>query len=135
MTGETIQIVEDEGLIALHLTEILEKAGYRVADPVYSGEMALRALETSPIPDLSLIDIGLAGSIDGIETARQIRLRYSIPLIFVTAYASESMLARMLDVAPEGVIIKPFDNTELLDLVRKAVGYDRPHKFLKGCHC
>jgi len=122
VTGETVQIVEDEGLIALHLTEILEKAGYRVVDPVYSGEMALQALEKPPIPDLILMDIGLAGSLDGIETARQIRLHYSIPLIFVTAYTSERMLARMRDAAPGGVIIKPFVDTELLDLIRKVFG-------------
>ena len=122
MTGETILIVEDEGLIALHLTEMLENAGYRVADPVYSGEMALLALEKSPGPDLILMDIGLAGSLDGIETARQIKRLHTVPLIFVTAYFSESTLARMREVAPEGVIIKPFDDTDLLFLVRKALG-------------
>jgi|SRR5208283_3433329 len=122
MTGKTILIVEDEGLIALHLTEILENAGYHVVDPVYSGEMALRALEKPPLPDLILMDIGLAGALDGIETARQVRQRYPAPLIFVTAYTSESMLARMLEVAPDAVLIKPFVDSELLALIGKAVG-------------
>jgi len=122
MTGETILVVEDEGLIALHLTEILEKAGYRVISPAYSGEMALRALETSPKPDLVLMDIGLAGSLDGIETARQIKKRSPVPLIFITAYTSENMLARMREAAPDGFIIKPFIDSELLDLVGKTVG-------------
>jgi len=122
MTGQTILVVEDEGLIAMHLTELLEKAGYRVTDPVYSGEMALRALEMSPEPDLILMDIGLAGSLDGIETARKIRQRFSVPLIFVTAYTSERMLERIREVAPDGVIIKPFSDEDLLALVKKAVG-------------
>ncbi|MGB8309736.1 MAG: response regulator, partial [Methanoregula sp.] len=61
MTGETILVVEDDGLIALNIIESLEKAGYRVVDSVESGEMALRALEKSPKPDLIIIDIGLAG--------------------------------------------------------------------------
>ncbi len=122
MTGKTILIVEDEGLIALHLTEILENAGYQVVDPVYSGEMALRALEKPPLPDLILMDVGLAGALDGIETARQVRQRYPVPLIFVTAYTSESMLARMLEVAPDAVLIKPFVDSELLALIGKAVG-------------
>lgn len=121
MTGETILVVEDEGLIALHLIELLEKAGYRVIDPAYSGEMALRTLEKSKKPDLILMDIGLAGLLDGVETARQIRKRYSIPLIFVTAYTSENTLKRMKDVAPDGVIIKPFVHEDLLDLIRKAI--------------
>ncbi|MFZ1127014.1 response regulator [Methanoregula sp.] len=123
MTGEIIQIVEDEGLIALHLTEILEKAGYRVLDPAYSGEMALRVLELFPIPGLILMDIGLGGSLDGIETARQIQKRFTVPLIFITAYTSENLLARMLEVAPEGVITKPFVDTDLLDLVGKALSH------------
>lgn len=121
MTGETILVVEDEGLIALHLIELLEKAGFRVTDPAYSGEMVLRALDTSPEPDLILMDIGLAGSLDGIETARQIRQRCTIPIIFVTAYTSERMLERMQEVAPDGVIIKPFINENLIALIRKAL--------------
>jgi two-component system, response regulator PdtaR len=121
MTGETILVVEDEGLIALHLTELLERAGYRVPDPIFAGEMVLEMLEKSPEPDLILMDIGLAGSLDGIETARQIRQRFSIPLIFVTAYTSDRMIERIREIAPDGVIVKPFVDTDLLALVRNAV--------------
>jgi len=121
LTGETILIVEDEGLIALHMTELLEKAGYRLEDPAFSGEMALRTLERAQKPDLILMDIGLGGHLDGIETARQIQQHISIPLIFITAYTSERMVERMREVAPCGVIIKPFDDTELLDLIRKTI--------------
>ena len=126
MTGETILIVEDEGLIALHLTELLEKAGYRVEDPVFSGEMALQTLERSQKPDLILMDIGLAGQLDGIETARQILQRSSVPLIFITAYTSERMLERMREVAPCGVVIKPFDDNDLLDRIRKTMACRSP---------
>ena len=121
MTGETILIVEDEGLIALHLTELLENAGYRVNGPVFSGEMALRELEKSPLPDLILMDIGLAGSLDGIDTARKVRQGFPVHLIFVTAYTSERMLERMREVAPDGVIVKPFMDDDLLALVAKSV--------------
>ncbi len=121
MTGETILVVEDEGLIALHLIELLEDAGYRVTAPSYSGEMVLRALEKSPAPDLILMDVGLAGSLDGIETARQIRQRFSIPLIFITAHTSARMLERMREVAPDGIVIKPFVRDDLLALIKKTV--------------
>src|SRR5665647_296685 len=121
MTGETILVVEDDGLIALHLTELLEKAGYRISGPAYSGEMVLRALEESSEPDLILMDIRLAGSLDGIETAREIRKRFSIPLIFLTAYTTERTLERMQEVEPDGYIIKPFQELDLLALVGKAL--------------
>lgn len=126
MNRKTILIVEDEGLIVLHMTELLEKAGYRLVDPAFSGETALQALGKSQKPDLILMDIGLAGSLDGIETARQIRQRFSIPLIFVTAYTSERMLERIREVAPAGVIIKPFVDSDLLDLVSTTLAGQSP---------
>jgi CheY-like chemotaxis protein len=122
MTGESVLVAEDEGLIALQMACILENEGYRVIDPVSSGEQVLMTLERSPLPDLILMDIKLVGSLDGIETARRIRLRFSVPLIFVTAYTSERMLERMREVAPAGIVIKPFNDSDLLTVVAKAVG-------------
>ena len=121
MTGEIIMVVEDDGLIALHLMEILENAGYRVLEPVYSGERVLRLLGKTPEPDLILMDVGLAGSLDGIETARQILEQYSIPLIFITAYTSERTFERMKEVAYCGIIMKPFIQEEMLALIRKVM--------------
>jgi two-component system, response regulator PdtaR len=121
MTVETIMVVEDEGLIALHLTEMLEKSGYRITGTCASGERALKAIEQFPCPDLILMDIGLAGAIDGIETARRIKQRFSVPIIFVTAYTSDTTLELMQEISPEGVIFKPFLDTDLLGIIRKAI--------------
>lgn len=122
LTRKNILVVEDEGLIALHLTEVMEYAGYQVTGLAASGEAVLRSLETPPAPDLILMDIGLAGQIDGIETARRIRQRFSIPIIFVTAYTSDTTLERMWEIAPEGIVFKPFLDRDLLALITKAVG-------------
>lgn len=121
MTGETIQIVEDESLIVLHLTQILESAGYRIVYPASSGERALRALEMSPVPDLILMDILLAGSLDGIETAREIRKHYDIPIIFLTACADISRIEEAKSVSPYGYISKPFLQKDILDAVEHAL--------------
>jgi two-component system, response regulator PdtaR len=122
MTGESILIVEDEGLIALHMTEMLEKAGYRVTGPASSGEMVLSKFLIPPMPDLVLMDIALAGKLDGIETARQIRQQFpALPLIFVTAYSPERTLERLQDLEPDGIIVKPFEDTDLLSLMKKAL--------------
>lgn len=121
MTGETILIVEDDGLIALYLTELMEKAGYQVSGLASSGKMVLRMLEKSPPPNLILMDIGLDGSLDGIETARQVQERFSIPLIFVTAYNSESTLERIREVTSDGFISKPFMDHDILALVREVL--------------
>ena len=121
MTGESILVVEDEGLIALHVTELLEKAGYRVIGPVSSGEMALRVIGEQPVPDLLLMDIKLAGQMDGTETARAIRQRVPVPLIFLTAYSSERMPERVKDLKPAGYLTKPVNEKDLLATIKTAL--------------
>jgi DNA-binding response OmpR family regulator len=118
---ESILIVEDDGLIALYLTELMEKTGYLIVGTVSTGEMVLRLLEDYLKPDLILMDIGLAGSLDGIETAWQVRQRFSVPVIFVSAYTSENTLERIREIAPEGYIGKPFLDNEILALIRKVL--------------
>ncbi len=119
MNAQSILIVEDEGLIALHLMEILANAGYRVLDPVASGEEALRHLEKITPPDLVLMDITLDGSLDGIETARQIRKKYTVPVIFLTAHSNGHIMARAQEVSPCGYIVKPVMEKDLLEHVEK----------------
>jgi CheY-like chemotaxis protein len=118
MSGESIFIVEDEGLIALHLFELLEKAGYRIAGTAYSGEVALRDIGKSPLPDLILMDIALAGVIDGIETARRIRQQYDIPIIYLTAFSNPSRVEEAKEVSPYGYLMKPVMKDDLLDTIR-----------------
>jgi CheY-like chemotaxis protein len=113
--------VEDEELIALHLTEILEKNGYRLTDPVSSGEIALKALEKSPKPDLILMDIGLAGSLDGIETAKKIRHKYTIPIIFLTAYLDGPRIEVAKKVSSAAYLVKPVIDENLLTAIRDAL--------------
>lgn len=121
MTSPLILIIEDEGLIALHLMEILTNAGYRVLEPVASGEEALGQLEEHTPPDLILMDITLDGDLDGIETARQIRKRYTTPVIFLTAHSNSQIIARAKEVSPCGYIVKPVMEKDLLEHVERAL--------------
>ncbi len=88
--------------------------------------MAIGSLKESPVPDLILMDIGLAGSLDGIETLREIRKQFSIPVIFITAYTSPAILERIQEVRPDGYIVKPFMDNDLLALVRKILDQRGP---------
>jgi CheY-like chemotaxis protein len=121
MAARSILIVEDEGLIALHLMEILAGAGYGVREPVSSGEDALMHVEKIPRPDLILMDITLDGQLDGIETAARIRRRYDIPVIFLTAHSNDTISARAKEASPCGYIIKPVIEKDLLAHVEKAL--------------
>jgi len=64
-------------------------------------------------PDLVLMDIVLQGEMDGIDTASQIRSRFNIPVVYLTAYSDEKILERARITEPYGYIIKPFNEREL----------------------
>ena len=107
-----IMIVEDELIVAKNIENHLRKIGYEVIAIVDSGEEAIaRAAETRL--DLVLMDIKLAGKIDGVEAARQIHDRFQIPVVYLTAYADDETLQRAKVTEPFGYIIKPFEPKKL----------------------
>jgi CheY-like chemotaxis protein len=118
MKDPSILIVEDDGLIALHLQELLRNSGYNVPNPAASGEEAIEYVRTSPLPDLILMDITLDGKLNGIETARQIRKISDIPVIFLSAH-SDMMLLTREEEAPTGFIAKPFNRVDVVQTVEK----------------
>ena len=121
MTNQSIFVVEDDALIALRNYELLTKSGYEVPQMFASGEDLLDHLEMSDPPDLILMDIGLSGKIDGIETARQIRERYNIPVIFLTAYIDDQRMIRAKEISPYGYIVKPVFERQLIEMIGEAL--------------
>lgn len=115
-----IVVVEDEIIIALDLKLRLEKLGYEVINTVFNGEDALKlAGETNP--DLVLMDIQLNGEMDGINVAQQIRNLYNIPFIYLTGSFENTLLERAKQTDPIGFISKPFDESEIQNLIEKAI--------------
>jgi CheY-like chemotaxis protein len=121
LKNQMILIVEDDGLIALHLQELLQNAGYDIPPPVASGEEAIEYVRTCPLPDLILMDVTLDGRIDGIETARQIQESCSIPVIFLSAHSATNRIARGDGVRPSGFLGKPFTGSDVIAAVKKAL--------------
>jgi len=111
MSGR-ILIVEDERITAEDLRDILTSLGYTVSASVASGAEAIAAAEETH-SDLALMDIQIRGSIDGAETARILRERFNIPVIFLTAHADYETVSRAKFAEPLGYIIKPFQEGEL----------------------
>jgi len=90
MESTQILVVEDESIVAKDLARRLQDRGYAVPVVVSSGADAIqKAAETRP--GLILMDIHLRGEIDGVEAAAQIRARFDIPVIYLTAYADEPL--------------------------------------------
>jgi len=107
-----IFIVEDELIIAKSLARQLEKLNYDVVGTASSGEKALELIEQNP-PDLVLMDIVIAGEMDGIETAKKIREKFDIPVIYLTAYSDEETLKRVQESSSHGYILKPYKQREV----------------------
>jgi len=120
MTGESILIVEDEGVIAFKLKELLEKNGYRISGTTAYGEDAVVMAKENP-PDLVCMDIGLMGKIDGIEAAGKIQEQANIPVIYLTSYSDDKRLERARETAPYSYIVKPFNERELLASIAMAL--------------
>jgi PAS domain S-box-containing protein len=116
----SILIVEDEGVVALHIESQLRKLGYQITGMTARGEEAVRiAMESRP--DLVLMDIRLQGDMDGISTAQGIHEQAGIPVIFLTAYAEDSLLQRAKIANPFGYILKPFRDRELKSAIEMAL--------------
>jgi CheY-like chemotaxis protein len=107
MTSTRILVVDDEIIIARELEARLVALGYQVLGIASTGRGAVELTERSK-PDLVLMDIVLRGDMDGIEAAAEIRMRWGIPVIYVTAFADEATLLRAKITEPFGYIVKPF---------------------------
>ena len=112
MANEKILVVEDEIIIAMDIRQRLESLGYQVVGPASCGAEALELAESENL-NLVLMDIMLAGGMDGITLAKEIKRRHNIPVIFMSAYSDEKTLQRSKDVDPYGYIIKPYSSREL----------------------
>ena len=111
-TSARILIVEDEAIVAMDIRHRLEKLGYVPVRSVASGEEAVKAAAELD-PDLILMDIQLAGAVDGIEAAGLIRERRGTPVIFLTAYSDRASLERAKVADAFGYVLKPFEEREL----------------------
>jgi len=122
-----ILIVEDDGLVAEDIRQILQKSRYSVTSISTSGQEALiKAKKDSP--DLVLMDIVLEGKMDGIETAHKINTQFDIPIIYITAYSEKDTLEAAKLTQPYGYLIKPIDEKELLIAVEIALNKYREKK-------
>lgn len=112
MSKIKILVVEDETIVAKDIQHMLEVLGYSVPAIVSTGEDSIiKASETSL--DLVLMDIRLKGEMDGIEAAGQMRDRFRIPVVFLTAYADDTTLEKAKAVEPYGYILKPLEREDL----------------------
>ncbi|MCF7859016.1 MAG: response regulator [Candidatus Cloacimonetes bacterium] len=112
MLKKRLLIVEDERIIAEDIKRTLLHYDYEVVDIISHGEKVIEQFDQLN-PDLVLMDIMLAGKLNGIQTAQKIKAKHNVPIIYLTAYANEPILNSAKVTEPFGYLIKPFEEHEL----------------------
>jgi diguanylate cyclase (GGDEF)-like protein/PAS domain S-box-containing protein len=130
MTQARILVVEDESIVAADIQDRLEALGYEVPATVGWGEKAVE-LAGSLRPDLVLMDIQLKGRMDGVEAADEIRRRFDIPVVYLTANADHPTVQRAKVTEPFGYVIKPFEERELHTTIEVALYKHRAEQTLR----
>ncbi len=113
--SEKILIVDDEPRIVRLVTQVLKAIGYQVC-AADRGEQALEMISLEA-PALVLLDIMLP-NMDGFEVCRRIREFSDVPVIMLTARASDADMLRGFDVGADDYLTKPFNAQELVARVR-----------------
>ena len=113
-----ILVAEDETIIRLDLRTTLEEAGFEVCAEARNGEEAVE-LAASERPDLAILDVKMP-RLDGIEAARRILAERPIPIVMLTAYGQEELVARAVEAGVFGYLVKPFREADLLPAIHAA---------------
>jgi response regulator NasT len=111
-------IAEDETIIRLDLRELLERAGFEICAEARDGLEAVE-LARKELPDLAILDVKMP-RLDGIEAARRILEERPIPIVILTAYGQQELIARAVEAGVYGYLVKPFRETDLLPAIETA---------------
>ncbi len=112
---KNILIVEDDHSIADEMANTLERMGYDIMAILASGEEALEEIAKLPHPDLIIMDVSLAGTIDGIQAGKYVEDHLKLPVIYITGYRDKAALLEQKGRVP---LLKPFTPEDL----RTAIG-------------
>ncbi len=121
-----VLIVEDDIINAKVLQNFLEGKGYVVMGVITTGEAAIDHIAKDK-PDIILMDIELAGKMDGIEAAEIINKTNSIPILYLTSKTDKEVVEKARDTQPVGYVIKPFSPMQLeitMEMARKKIIVD-----------
>jgi len=116
-----VMIVEDEWLLATELERQLTELGYIVVATVASGEQALD-VAASVIPDIVLMDVGLAGRMKGTEAALHLWQYSQLPIVYLTARSDEATIAAAQPSMPYAFLTKPYTVGQIHSALQLALG-------------
>ncbi|PKD42499.1 response regulator [Rhodohalobacter barkolensis] len=116
----SVVIVEDDMLLSLVETRIIEKLGYKVIGKAMSGEEAI-TMAKELNPDVFVMDVGLKGDLNGIEACAQIRKFTDTPVIFLSGNSDQHSIKSAKSVGYADYLVKPIRADDILIPLKKAV--------------
>jgi len=119
-SGETVLVADDEELVRITATDVLEDLGYMVLS-AKDGEQALGLFHETPNLTLALVDVVMP-NLGGVDAVRQMRVqRPNLPVIFTTGYDRDSVLMDMEDWDSIMVLTKPYPMARIGWQVREMI--------------
>jgi len=121
MASISLYIVEDELIISHDLMTKLTDLGYEVLGLDTKGEKAVDNIaalaKNKKEPDIIIMDVKLAGTMDGIEAARIITENYNCGIIFLTSMNKSEVFSKSFSLKPYAYLFKPVD----IDQIKAAI--------------
>lgn len=115
-----VVIIEDEFVIAEDMETHLRLSGYEVTGKFDKAEKALPFILDNQ-PDILLVDIKLAGSMNGIGLVKEVQTSLSIPIVYITANSDQATYEKAKNTRPHAFLVKPFSSANLLAAVDLAL--------------
>ena len=113
-------VVEDDALSAIVLNDLLELWGFEVCGMAGDAKSAISEAERHR-PDFLLMDIRLAGQMDGVAAAQELRRRINVRSIFLTAHTDRATMQRVRETEPLGILAKPYSPDQLQATLNRAL--------------
>ena len=113
-------VVEDDALSAIVLNDLLELWGFEVCGMAGDAKTAIREAERYR-PDFLLMDIRLAGQMDGVAAAQELRRRINVRSIFLTAHTDRATMQRVRETEPLDILAKPYSPDQLQATLNRAL--------------
>jgi len=116
----SVVIVEDDMLLSLVESRIIEKLGYTVIGKAQSGEQAIDMARQLK-PDVIVMDMSLKGKMTGLEASEEIRRFSETPIIFLSGSAESDLIKSAKKLGNADYLVKPIKADDMLNPLKKAV--------------
>ena len=116
----SVVIVEDDMLLSLVESRIIEKLGYTVIGKAQSGEQAVDMVRQMK-PDAVVMDISLKGKMSGLDASEEIRNFSMVPIIFLSGSSESEMIKSAKKIGNADYLVKPIKADDILKPLKKAV--------------